>query len=150
MHDQTLFAFCFFIVKKKIIDSTIVGCYQIIALSVFFQAPYNPTYLCRSQTEAGAFFTFEVDGAPPTPLAPGHLPSLLLPPEMEITKNKNSQARLQVFYRSLIHARVWFSFWKSQTFGKSLKTYGSGMFFLIFLKSIGWYGFSYGFLVVLE
>ncbi len=43
-----------------------------------------------------------------------------------------------------------FFYWKSQRFGKSLKTFGSRIFSLIFLKSIGWYGFSYGFLVVLN
>ncbi len=40
-------------------------------------------------------------------------------------------------------------FWKSQTFSKSLETFGSRIFLLRFLKSIGWYGFSFGFLVVL-
>ncbi len=39
---------------------------------------------------------------------------------------------------------------KSQGFGKSLETSGSRIFFLRFLKSIGWYGFSYGFLPVLN
>jgi hypothetical protein len=33
---------------------------------------------------------------------------------------------------------------KSQRFGKSLETSGSRIFFLRFLKSLGWYGFSYG------
>ncbi len=34
--------------------------------------------------------------------------------------------------------------------GKSLETFGSRIDFLRFLKSIGWYGFPYGFLVVLN
>ncbi len=56
------------------------------------------------------------------------------PPEMEITKNKNPQARLQIFYRYFNpYLRVWwFSFWKSQIFGKSLETFGSRIFFLRF------------------
>jgi hypothetical protein len=41
-----------------------------------------------------------------------------------------------------------FFYRKSQRFGNSLETFGSQIFFLRFLKSIGWYGFSYGFLVV--
>ncbi len=53
---------------------------------------------------------------------------------------KNPQARLQIFLRFL-KLRVWFSFWKSQIFGKSLESFGSQIFFLRFLKSIGWYGF---------
>jgi hypothetical protein len=44
---------------------------------------------------------------------------------METTKNKNSQASLS-FYRFLNpYLRVWFSFGKSQTFGKSVKTVSS-------------------------
>jgi hypothetical protein len=39
---------------------------------------------------------------------------------------------------------------KSQRFGKSLETSGSRIFFLRYLKSIGCYGFSYGFLAVLN
>jgi len=39
---------------------------------------------------------------------------------------------------------------KSQRFSKSLETFGSRIFFLRCLKSIGWYGFSYGFLAVLN
>jgi len=35
-------------------------------------------------------------------------------------------------------------------FGKSLNTLGFCTFFFRFLKSIGWYRFSYGFLVVLN
>jgi hypothetical protein len=34
--------------------------------------------------------------------------------------------------------------------GKRLKTFGSRIFFLIFVKSISWFGFSFGFLVVLN
>jgi hypothetical protein len=41
-------------------------------------------------------------------------------------------------------------YWKSQRFGKNLEAFGSRIFFLKFLKSTGWYGFSYGFLVVLK
>jgi hypothetical protein len=41
-------------------------------------------------------------------------------------------------------------YWKSQKFGKSLETFDSHIFVLKFLKSIGSYGFSYGFLVVLN
>ncbi len=41
-------------------------------------------------------------------------------------------------------------FCKSQRFGKSRKTFGSRIFFLSVLKSIGWYGFPYGFLAVLN
>ncbi len=40
--------------------------------------------------------------------------------------------------------------WISQRFGKSLKTFGLQIYFLRFFKSIGWYGFSYGVLVVLN
>ncbi len=40
--------------------------------------------------------------------------------------------------------------WKSQWFGKSLVFFGLLIFFLQFLKSLGWYGFSYGFLVILN
>ncbi len=36
-------------------------------------------------------------------------------------------------------------FWKSQIFGKSLKTFGFRIFFLEIFKSTGWYGFPYGF-----
>ncbi len=43
-----------------------------------------------------------------------------------------------------------FFYWQSQRFGKSLKTFGLRIFFLEILKSIGWNGFSYGFLVVLN
>ncbi len=39
---------------------------------------------------------------------------------------------------------------KSKRLGKSLKTFGSQIFFLRFLKSIGWHGFSYGFWAVLK
>ncbi len=39
---------------------------------------------------------------------------------------------------------------KSQRFRKSLETSASQTFFLRFLKSLGWYGFSYGFLAVLN
>jgi hypothetical protein len=39
-----------------------------------------------------------------------------------------------------------FFYLKSPRFGKSLETFGSQIFFLRFLKSIGWYGFSYEFL----
>ncbi len=38
------------------------------------------------------------------------------------------------------HHMVWFSYWKSQTFGKSFKTFGSRIFFLRFLKSIWIFG----------
>ncbi len=66
--------------------------------------------------------------------------------EMKITKNKNPLARLQIFYRFLNpYRRVWLSFWKSQTFDKSLENFGSQIFVLRFLKAIGWYGYSYGF-----
>ncbi len=41
-------------------------------------------------------------------------------------------------------------FWKSQTFGKSLETFCLRIFFLRYLKSLGLYGFFYGFLVVLN
>jgi hypothetical protein len=44
------------------------------------------------------------------------------------------------FFDFLIHA-LWVLFWKSQTFGKSLETFGLQIFFLRFFKSIGWYGF---------
>ncbi len=55
--------------------------------------------------------------------------------EMEITKNKNPQARLYIFYRFLNpYPRVQFSVWKSQTFGKSLETFASRISFLKFLK----------------
>jgi hypothetical protein len=37
---------------------------------------------------------------------------------------------------------------KSQTFGKSLETFGSQIYFLRFLNPKGWYGFFYEFLVV--
>ena len=71
--------------------------------------------------------------------------------EMEITKNKNPWARPQIFYRFLNpYTRVWFSFWKSQTFGKTLEAFGSRIFFLRFLISIGWSEFSHGFLVVAQ
>ncbi len=40
-------------------------------------------------------------------------------------------------------------FLESQTFGKSLKTFGLD-FFLRFFKFTGWYGFSNGFFVVLN
>ncbi len=71
--------------------------------------------------------------------------------EMEITKNKNPQARLQIFYRFLNpYPRLQFSLQKSQTFVKSLQTFGLRIFILRFLKSIGWYGFSYRFLVFFE
>jgi hypothetical protein len=43
-----------------------------------------------------------------------------------------------------------FSFRKSQTFDQSLETFGSWIFLLRFLKPIGWYRFSYGFLVDLK
>ncbi len=39
---------------------------------------------------------------------------------------------------------------KTQRFGKSLATFGSQIFFSRFFKSMGWYGFSYGFLIVLN
>jgi hypothetical protein len=39
-------------------------------------------------------------------------------------------------------------FLKSQKFGKSHETFDSRIFFLKFSKSVGWYGFYYGFLVV--
>jgi hypothetical protein len=39
---------------------------------------------------------------------------------------------------------------ESQQFGKSLETFGSKIFFLRFKKTIGWYGFSYVFLAVLD
>jgi hypothetical protein len=42
-----------------------------------------------------------------------------------------------------------FIYWKSQRFGKSLETFDARIFFLRFVKSIGWYGL-YGFLVVLN
>jgi hypothetical protein len=45
---------------------------------------------------------------------------------------------------------VWFSCWESRTLGESLKLFGLGISFLRFLKSTGWYGFSYGFLLVLN
>ncbi len=64
--------------------------------------------------------------------------------EMEITKNKNPTPRLQILYRFLNpYSRVRFSFWKSQTFGKSLKTLVRGFFSLDF-------GFFHGFLVDLN
>ncbi len=64
---------------------------------------------------------------------------------------KNTQARLQIFYRFLNpKPRVRFSFWKSQTFAKSIVTFGFADFLLEFWKSIGWYGFSEGLLVVLN
>jgi hypothetical protein len=70
---------------------------------------------------------------------------------MEITKNKNPKARQQIFFSFINpHPRVWFSFWKSQTFGKRLKTFGLRILFFGFLKSIGWYGFSYDLLVVFK
>ncbi len=52
---------------------------------------------------------------------------------MEITKNKNPWARLWIFCTFLNpYPTVWFSFWKSQTFGKSLKAFGSQIFFFRF------------------
>jgi hypothetical protein len=48
---------------------------------------------------------------------------------MEITKNKNTYRRFSIDFK--IHTllpRVWFSYWKSQAYGKSLKTFGSGFF----------------------
>jgi hypothetical protein len=58
---------------------------------------------------------------------------------------------LQIFYRLLnSYPSLWIFYWKSQRFDKSLETFGSQIFFLRFLKSIGWYGFSYGFFVVLN
>ncbi len=44
-------------------------------------------------------------------------------------------------------AKVWFSFWKSQTISKSPETFGWQIFFLRFLKSIDFFGLTYGFLV---
>ncbi len=72
-------------------------------------------------------------------------------PEMEFIKKH------RLGYRFLDpYPRVWFSFpqsqlsfWKSQTFEKSLQTFGLVWFFLRFFKSICWYGFFYGFFVVL-
>jgi hypothetical protein len=40
---------------------------------------------------------------------------------------------------------LWFSCWKSQAFGKYREIVGSRIFAQDFLKSIGWYGLSYGF-----
>ncbi len=57
--------------------------------------------------------------------------------EMEITMNKNS-------------LEYGFLFGNHKHLAKSLDTFGSQIFFLRFLKSIGWWGFSYGFLVVLN
>ncbi len=58
--------------------------------------------------------------------------------------------RLPYRYRFLNpYPILWIFCWKSQKFGKSLGTFGSRIFVLRFLKSIDWYGFSYGFLVVL-
>ncbi len=70
-------------------------------------------------------------------------------PEMEITKNKSiglATDFLKIF-KSISYGMDFFL--EFTNIGKSLKTFGSRIFFLIFLKSIGWYGFSYGFLVVL-
>jgi hypothetical protein len=55
------------------------------------------------------------------------------------------------FYRYLNpYPMLWFAFWKLQTFGKSLETLCSWILFLRFLKSLGWYEFFYGYLVVLN
>ncbi len=54
--------------------------------------------------------------------------------EMEITKNKNPQASLQIYYNLNPYTRVWVFLWKSQIFGKSLKTFGTQIFFLRFLN----------------
>jgi hypothetical protein len=70
---------------------------------------------------------------------------------MEITKNKNPKAMLKIFYIFLNPYPIGYGFfWKSQTFGKSLETFGLQIFFLRFWKSIGWYGCSFGLLVVLN
>ncbi len=70
---------------------------------------------------------------------------------MKITKNKNPQDKLEIVYRFLnLYPWEWFTFWKSQTFGKSLETFCWQNFCLRILKSIGWYGFSYRFLVVMN
>jgi hypothetical protein len=56
--------------------------------------------------------------------------------DMEITKNKDPLARLKIFHRFLNpNRRIWFSYWKSQIFGKSLETFGLRIFFLRFLKT---------------
>jgi hypothetical protein len=66
--------------------------------------------------------------------------------EMGITKNKNPQASLYIFFRFLNpHRSLWIFLCKSQRFGESLETFGSRIFFFRFLKSIGWYEFSCGF-----
>jgi hypothetical protein len=72
---------------------------------------------------------------------------------MEITKNKNPYGLGYWFSKDVevhIYPRVCFSFWNSQTFGKGLETFGSRIFFLRFLKFLGWYGFSYEFLAALN
>jgi hypothetical protein len=58
---------------------------------------------------------------------------------------------VQFFYRFLNpYPSLWIFLCKSQRFSESLETFGSRVFFLRFFKSIGWYGFSYGFLTVLN
>jgi hypothetical protein len=59
----------------------------------------------------------------------------LTEPEMEITKNKNPYG---------------FVFENHKHLAIVSRLFGSQIFFLRFLKSIGWYGFSLGFLVVLN
>ncbi len=41
-------------------------------------------------------------------------------------------------------------FLENATIWQSLETFGLGIFFLRFLKSMGWYGFYYALLVVLN
>jgi hypothetical protein len=52
-----------------------------------------------------------------------YVPIPIVIPKMEITKNKNPYASSYKFLNS--YSRVWFSFWKSKIFGKSLETFGS-------------------------
>ncbi len=65
-----------------------------------------------------------------------HPPYKITCPEIEITKNKNLLPRLWIFYRLYAYPRMWFSVWKSQTFGKSLQTFGSQNFLIESFKMV--------------
>jgi hypothetical protein len=66
------------------------------------------------------------------------------PPEMEITMNKNLLS-----FKSILHS-LWIFLPEIIKIWQKSWNYWFADFFLKFLKSIGWYGFSYGFLVVFE
>ncbi len=72
-------------------------------------------------------------------------------PEMKITKKKNPQASLQIFYSFLNpHTSLWIFFIGNYKAKVSSLLVCGFFFFLRFLKSIGWYGFPMDFLVVLN